>query len=118
MSQPESRLVERIRAALEAHGCVVVKIHGSRYMPEGFPDLVVVCGPDTVGAAGESLAGRTAFVEVKVPGRVDGPAGVGLSAMQLRWLWKLGAQGAVVGWASSPAEAEHVVGLRPGGSGI
>jgi hypothetical protein len=98
MSQPESRLVEKIRSALEGRGCVVVKIHGSRYMPEGFPDLVVVLP-----------GGSVAFVEVKVPGRVDGPAGVGLSAMQLRWLWKLGSQGAVVGWADTVEDAVSIV---------
>lgn len=112
MTQPESRVVDAIRRRLESAGCIVVKIHGSRFMPEGFPDLVVVCGPDTVGAAGEDVAGRVAFVEVKVPGRTDGPGGCGLSTMQLRWLWRLGSQGAVCGVASSPAEAEHVVGIR------
>jgi hypothetical protein len=101
MSQPESRLVDKIRRRLEQAGCVVVKIHGSQYMPEGFPDLVVV-RPD----------GVTCYLEVKVPGRTDGPAGVGLSAMQLRWLWKLAAQGACCGVVMSVAEAEQVVGLR------
>lgn len=98
VANPESLVVERIRVDLEGRGCIVVKIHGSRFMPEGFPDLVVV-RPD----------GVSVFVEVKVPGRSDGPGGGGLSRMQLRWLWRLGAQGARCGVASSPGQARLVV---------
>lgn len=97
---PETRLVGRIGDALEARGCIVVKIHGSRFMPKGFPDLVVV-RPD----------GTTCFVEVKQPGRTDGPAGDGVSAIQLSWLWRLGAQGTPVGYADSVEDAMRICGF-------
>ena len=84
--QPESRVVRDIRKALEARGCIVVKVHGSRYMPLGFPDLLVVVP-----------GGETCYLEVKVPGRTDGPWGCGVDVAQLRWLWKLGAAGSRVG---------------------
>ncbi len=95
---PETLLVGEIRQSLEAAGCIVLKIHGSKYMPAGFPDLVVV-RPD----------GRTVFVEVKIPGRTDGPAGIGLSAIQMSWLWRLGVQGASCGWVDSVAGARSLV---------
>lgn len=102
--QPESVVVARIRRALEARGCLTVKMHGSRFMPEGFPDLLVVLP-----------GGETVYLEVKVPGRTDGPWGCGLSAMQLRWLWKLGAQGCRVSFADSATDAiAFCIGQWPG----
>lgn len=98
MAQPETRVVHAIRRMLEDAGCVVVKIHGSQYMPEGFPDLLVVCP-----------WGETVYLEVKVPGRTDGPWGNGLQPMQLRWLWQLGAQGARVSYADNPVSALRFV---------
>lgn len=97
-SGPETRIVKKITEALEARGCIVVKIHGSAYMPKGFPDLVVV-RPD----------GVTAYVEVKQPGRTDGPQGNGVTMKQCEWLWRLGEQGCIVGWAASVSEALGVV---------
>lgn len=94
MAQPETRVVAAIRRALEAEGCIVVKIHGSQYMPEGFPDLLIVCP-----------WGETVYLEVKVPGRTDGPWSNGLQPMQLRWLWKLGQAGARCSYADSPEGA-------------
>lgn len=94
----ETVLVGKIRKALEAQGCIVVKMHGSRFMPEGFPDLVVI-GPD----------GSTCFLEIKVPGRTDGPESNGLSAMQLWWLRKLSDQGARCGHADSVEAAIGIV---------
>lgn len=96
--QPETRVVAAIVRMLEAADCVVVKMHGSAYMPGGFPDLLII-RPD----------GETVYLEVKVPGRTDGPAGVGLAAAQLGWLWRLGRQGCRVGWADSPASARWVL---------
>lgn len=95
---PESRLVGAIRRSLEARGCCVVKVHGSQYMPEGFPDLVIVLP-----------GGETVYLEVKVPGRTDGPWRNGLAPMQLRWLWKLGELGARVSWAESVEQAVRFV---------
>lgn len=96
-AQPETVVVRAIRRALVARGCEVVKMHGSQYMPEGFPDLLVI-RPD----------GVVAFVEVKVPGRTDGPAGNGLSRMQLWWLLKLAVAGHRCGSADCAADAELV----------
>lgn len=98
MSQPETQVVNAIRRELERRGCVVVKMHGSAFSRKGFPDLLVVRGD-----------GVTVYLEVKVPGRVDGPAGNGLSALQLRWLRVLEGQGAPVGWADSVDGAVAVV---------
>lgn len=100
MSQPETVVVGSIRRALEARGCLVVKMHGSAFTRKGFPDLLVVLP-----------GGETAYLEVKVPGRTDGPAGNGLSALQVRWLRVLAEQGARCGHASSVAEALEVLGL-------
>lgn len=107
--QPETLVVKKIRAALEARGALVVKIHGSQYMPEGFPDLIVVLPPRLrwldAGSPAGWLPGESVFIEVKTPGRSDGPWACGVSLMQLRWLWKLGAQGARCTIAESAAEA-------------
>lgn len=98
MAQPESRVVKRISDALEDRGCIVVKIHGSQYMPKGFPDLLVV-----------KPGGAVVLLEVKVPGRTDGPAGNGLEAVQLAWLWRLAMQGASCGHADDVPGALLVV---------
>lgn len=94
--QPETRVVKAIVTALEraAPGVVCVKIHGSQYMPKGFPDLLIVLP-----------GGETVYLEVKVPGRTDGPWDNGLQLAQIRWLWKLGETGARCSYADSPAGA-------------
>lgn len=104
--QPETRVVVAIREHLGGKsgmgrgglGCVVVKMHGSAFSRDGFPDLLVI-RPD----------GPTVYLEVKVPGRTDGPLGNGVEAAQLAWGRRLRRQGAAWGWAASPAEAEAVV---------
>jgi hypothetical protein len=104
--QPETRVVLAIREHLGGRsgmgrgglGCVVVKMHGSAYSRDGFPDLLVI-RPD----------GATVYLEVKVPGRTDGPLGNGVEAAQLAWGRRLARQGAEWGWAASPEEAEAVV---------
>lgn len=101
MSQPETTVVNSIRRALEARGCLVVKMHGSAFSRKGFPDLLVI-RPD----------GVTCYLEVKVPGRTDGPAGNGLSALQLRWLRVLGEQGAIAGVADDVDSALAVLSLK------
>lgn len=110
MAQPESILVGQvIRRLAGPRGdgtgglrCLVLKLHGSEYGRAGVPDLLVI-RPD----------GRMALVEIKLPGRTDGPAGNGLSALQLRWLRVLAMRGAICGVACSPDEAELVVMGRP-----
>lgn len=108
-SQPESVVVDAIRRHLggpEPHlgmgwaglRCICVKMHGSEYSREGFPDLVVI-RPD----------GVTVFLEVKQPGRTDGPLRNGVSAMQFKWGRRLMEKGAIWGFASDPQEAENVV---------
>lgn len=98
MAQPESLVVGAIGRRLESLGCLVVKMHGSAFSSRGFPDLLVI-RPD----------GLTVYVEVKVPGRVDGPAGNGLSAAQVSWGRRLRRVGAPWGWADSPDAAELLV---------
>lgn len=98
MAQPESVVVAAIVRALEARGCIAVKMHGSQYMPKGFPDLLVV-----------KPGGAMVLLEVKVPGRTDGPAGNGLAAVQLAWLWRLAVQGASCGHADDVPGALLVV---------
>lgn len=104
--QPETKVVDAIRTHLGGKsgmgkgglGCVVVKMHGSAFSRDGFPDLLVI-RPD----------GVTVYVEVKVPGRTDGPLGNGVEPAQLAWGRRLSRQGAVWGWATSAAEAEALV---------
>lgn len=102
---PESKVVKACRLALEARGCIVVKMHGNQYMPEGFPDMLVV-RPD----------GQIALIEVKQPGRTDGPAGDGLAALQLRWLRELACRGAICGSCDSANDAVRIAFGRPLGA--
>lgn len=94
----ESRVVASITRALERSDCIVVKMHGSAFSRAGFPDLLVI-RPD----------GVTCYLEVKQPGRTDGPAGNGLSALQVRWLRRLQDRGARAGVACTAGEAAAVV---------
>lgn len=106
MTQPETLVVGAIRRHLGGPkgdgrgglGCLVVKMHGSAFSREGFPDLLVI-RPD----------GLTVYVEVKVPGRVDGPLGNGVSAAQASWGRRLRRQRARWGWADCPEAAERLV---------
>lgn len=61
MSQPEARLGRKIRAALEAEGAFMFKVHGSALMMSGLPDLIGV------------HHGRFIAVEVKMPGNTTSP---------------------------------------------
>lgn len=108
-AQPETVVVGAIRRHLGGRdgmgvgddpglGCIVVKNHGSEFAREGYPDLTVV-RPD----------GLVVFIEVKVPGRTDGPLHNGVSAMQFKWGRRLLKQGARWGWATNPHEAEKLV---------
>lgn len=47
--QPEARLGHSIRAALEARGAFVFKVHGSGMMMTGLPDLIVCYKGQYVG---------------------------------------------------------------------
>lgn len=78
-SGPETQLVKKIVAELERRGCVVEKMHGSRFTTTGMPDLI-----------GVLPGGRALAVEVKRPdgGRV--------SLKQLHELWRWAEAGAVV----------------------
>lgn len=96
--QPETKVVNAIAARLERAGCICVKMHGSAYSSRGFPDLLVI-RPD----------GLTIYLEVKVPGRTDGPAGNGMSAAQVGWARKLARQRAPWGVADNPDDASRIV---------
>lgn len=56
MTQPESRIVAKIRTWMIEQGYFVFKVHGSALMMAGLPDLISVVDGAFVG------------VEVKVPG--------------------------------------------------
>lgn len=58
MSQPEARLVKKIREELTRRGAFVFKIHGSATMMAGLPDLI------------GCYHGRFIAVEAKMPGNV------------------------------------------------
>lgn len=75
---PETRVVHQIVSALESRGAVVEKMHGSRYMTMGLPDLI-----------GVLPGGRAIVVEVK---RADGGAS---TIKQREVLWRWAAAGAV-----------------------
>lgn len=57
--QPEARLTNKIKAAIQAEypGSWAVKVHGGPYQTAGIPDLLVC------------IEGRLVGFEVKVPGR-------------------------------------------------
>lgn len=90
-------MVDAVVRRLERRGCLCVKMHGSAFSSRGFPDLLVI-RPD----------GSTVYLEVKVPGRVDGPARNGMSAAQVGWARRLARQGAPWGLADGPDAAEAV----------
>lgn len=98
MAQPETIVVGAVSRHLEKLGCLVVKMHGSAFSRKGFPDLLVI-RPD----------GVTVYLEVKVPGRRDGPLQNGVSAAQLSWGRKLRRANATWGWAATPEESARVV---------
>lgn len=98
MAQPESIVVGAVSRRLEREGCLVVKMHGSAFSSRGFPDLLVVRSD-----------GLTVFLEVKVPGRTDGPAGNGMSAAQVSWARRLARLGAPWGVCDNPDEASRIV---------
>lgn len=109
VAQPESLVVSAIVHALggrdgmgtgsnPGRGCLCVKMHGSVYSRTGFPDLVII-RPD----------GVTVYLEVKVPGRTDGPLRNGVEPAQLSWGRRLRKRGAIWGWADSVASAISVV---------
>jgi hypothetical protein len=82
-TKPETRLVNRIRAALhDAYGSdgKWIKIHGSSMQERGLPDLL------------GTLRGRTVALEVKMPGEELSP----LQAYQLELFAAAGATAAVV----------------------
>lgn len=97
-AQPETLVVGAVARRLERMGCLVVKMHGSAFSSRGFPDLLVI-RPD----------GLTVYLEVKVPGRTDGPAGNGLSAAQVGWARRLARQGAPWGVCDNPDDSERIV---------
>jgi hypothetical protein len=72
MTKPETRLRNRIKAALQGAGCFVTVIHGSIYQEAGLPDLCCV------------YRGRSLWIEVKRPGESSRPA---QTVMKAR-LWK------------------------------
>lgn len=107
-TQPESLVVDAVARRLERRGCLCVKMHGSAFSSRGFPDLLVV-----------RADGLTVYLEIKVPGRTDGPAGNGMSAAQVGWARRLARQEAPWGVADNADDAERIVVLAnyPAGSG-
>lgn len=61
MSQPESRVVRKIREYIHARGGFTFKVHGSPFMMAGLPD-VVCC-----------YKGKFIGLEVKMPGNLATP---------------------------------------------
>lgn len=90
MSQPESRLVQKIKLELTNRGAFVFKIHGSAFMMTGLPDLIGV------------HKGRFIAVEAKMPGNKPSPA-------QLRIHTKIRDAGGRVVVAYSVADALTVL---------
>ena len=58
MSQPETRLCRKIREAIKARGCYVVKFHGGEYGVAGVPDLLCCVEGDFVGLEVKTLDKR------------------------------------------------------------
>lgn len=94
MSQPESRLVQRIKTELTARGAFVFKIHGSAFMMTGLPD-VIGCHQ-----------GRFIAIEAKMVGNKPSPA-------QLRIHQKIRDAGGRVVVAYSVADALTVLREHP-----
>lgn len=120
---PEARAVAAIRSALEARGCMVLKIHGNEFMPKGTPDLFVAV-PGALsrsietfelwdGTPSDPWVGaevvrepRLAVIEVKAPGGSH-PT----SKLQERALRRWAAAGALAGVCRTPEEALVLCGL-------
>lgn len=95
MSQgPESRLVGRIRVALDQAwpGSFWTKIHGGPFQAVGLPDLI------------GCVRGRFAALEVKLPGEKHG-----VTPLQARTLSNLIKAGAIAGVAHSVEEALDLI---------
>lgn len=98
MAQPEARVSRNIMAALRQRGAFVFKIHGSKYMMAGLPDIVGVYRGHFIG------------VETKMPDNTT-------SRIQDHVISKLREAGATIVVAHSVAEALTVLdrGSYPGG---
>lgn len=93
-TQPESRIVSRIIAALNALPSTLVwKIHGGPFQAAGIPDIVGL------------HSGRFVGIEVKVPG---GKA----TKLQELTLARIEAAGGIAGIATSVDEALALIGVH------
>lgn len=87
----EAAIQAAVQRRLRERGCVVLKVHGGLYQPAAL-DLIGSRPPD----------GRAFAIEVKVPGERMTPRQAAIAA---QW----GKAGAIVGVATSAAEAEQLV---------
>lgn len=92
-SQPESKLVNRIKSVLKVkHGCFVIKIHGGPYQQAGIPDLV------------GSYKGTFFGLEVKMPDKLDT-----VTKLQQTTIQEIRDSGAYAEVISSVEEAEEMI---------
>jgi hypothetical protein len=77
MTQPEAKLVQKIKKYLHTKRAFFFKVHGSPFMMAGLPDLVVC------------YKGRFIGIEVKMPGNTASPqqARVGEKISESRGKW-------------------------------
>ena len=73
--QPEARLGHQIRAALEARGAFVFKVHGSGMMMAGLPDLIACYRGQYVGLEVKMYGNKASKVQELVHARIRGAGG-------------------------------------------
>ncbi len=73
--QPEARLGHQIRAALEARGSFVFKVHGSGMMMAGLPDLIACYRGQYVGFEVKMHGNKASKVQELIHGKIRGAGG-------------------------------------------
>lgn len=89
-TQPEARVVKKIRTYLQADGWLTWKNHGSAYAPPGLPDVMGVRN------------GRLIAIECKTPRGTP-------TKSQESWIRRLRNQGAIAGIARSVADVKELI---------
>lgn len=91
-NQPESLLVKKIKAMLDSHGALAIKVHGGPYQQAGIPDLLVCLHGNFIG------------LEVKVPERRNT-----LTKLQQQTLDEIKRAGGISAVVTSVEEAESAI---------
>lgn len=73
--QPEARIGHKIRAALEARGAFVFKVHGGPMMMAGLPDLIVCYKGRYIGLEVKTATGKVSKVQELIHRKIRAAGG-------------------------------------------